>query len=67
MNIYEQYSSKLVPVEEAVLSIQSDQTVAFAQLGSCPNAICEHMPLLKGHATNVHTYLPVTTRNYPFM
>ena len=67
MNIYEQYSSKLVPVEEAVLSIQSGETVAFAQLGSCPSAICEHMTLLKGHATNVHTYLPVTTRNYPFM
>ena len=67
MNIYEQYSSKLVPVEEAVLSIHSGETVAFAQLGSCPSAICEHMTLLKGHATNVHTYLPVTARNYPFM
>ena len=59
--------NKLVSVEEAVLSIQSGETVAFAQAGSCPNVICQHMTLLKGHATNVHTYLPVTTRNYPFM
>lgn len=67
MNIYEQYKNKLVPVEEAVLSIRSGQTVTFGQVGSCPHAICRHMPLLRGHAENVHTYLPVTTRDYPFM
>lgn len=67
MDFYAQYKNKLVSVEEAVLSIQSGETVAFAQAGSCPNVICQHMTLLKGHATNVHTYLPVTTRNYPFM
>ncbi len=67
MNLYSQYKDKLTSVEEAVLSIQSDQTVVFAQLGSCPNKICEHMTLLRGKATNVHTYLPVTTRSYAFM
>ena len=41
--------------------------VAFGQLGSCPKAICEAMPLLKGNAEHVRTYLPVTTRHYAFM
>ena len=45
MDFYAQYKNKLVSVEEAVLSIQSGETVAFAQAGSCPNVICQHMTL----------------------
>lgn len=67
MNFNEQYREKLVCVEEAVLSIKSNEVVAFAQLGSCPTTICQNMTLLQGHATNVRTYLPVTTRKYDFM
>ena len=67
MDYYEQYQRKLVSVEDAVLSIHSGEAVSFGQVGSCPNAICEHMTLLKGRATGVRTYLPVTTRDYPFM
>lgn len=67
MFYYKEYKEKLVSAEEAVLSIRSNQTVAFAQLGSCPHTICEHMTLLKGQATGVRTYLPVTTRTYEFM
>ncbi len=68
MNRYDKmYQEKLVSVEDAVLSIHSGETIAFGQLGSCPNVICEHMTLLQGKAEHVRTYLPVTTRRYAFM
>ena len=67
MNIYDLYKQKLTSAEDAVLSIRSGEVVAFGQLGSCPKAICEAMPLLKGNAKHVRTYLPVTTRHYTFM
>lgn len=67
MNIYDLYKQKLTSAEDAVLSIRSGEVVAFGQLGSCPKAICEAMPLLKGNAEHVRTYLPVTTRHYAFM
>lgn len=67
MDIYDLYQRKLTGVEDAVLSIHSGETVAFGQLGCCPNAICEHMSSLKGRAEHVRTYLPVTTRRYAFM
>ena len=55
MFYYKEYKEKLVSPEEAVLSIRSNQTVAFAQLGCCPHTICEHMTLLQGKATGVRT------------